>query len=99
MIEFVKEEEWILAQGLVIHPGVRDVEIKDRSNDVKDADDADGHFPHRINACFDDREVKTQQGLGNIRLDEQATDQNTENDGTDGQPLNPAIGDDQLTRR
>ena len=42
---------------------------------------------------------KASRGLGDLRLDQRAAEDDAEDDGADREPLDPAVGDDQQARR
>ena len=95
MVEFVEEVEGVLAERLVIHPGIGDVEVEDGTNHIEHADDADGCFTHGIDPCINHRKIKTKKRLSHIGADQQPAHQHPQNDGADGQAFDPAVGDHQ----
>ena len=91
MAEFVEQKERIPAQGLVVHPGVRHIEIEQGGNDVEGADDQQIHLGHRVHPGVDDREIEGQQVIGHVGPDQRAAEHGAEDDGNHGQPFDPAI--------
>lgn len=77
---------------MFVHAGIRHLEVEKRSQQVKQADNAQGHLGNGVDAGVDKGQVKAQQGLGEGRLDEQATYQCAQDDGANREALDPAIG-------
>ena len=99
MIEFTDEVVGVFVQHLVRHPGFRDVEVENCGHDVESSHEQQGHFTDTIDSGFEEREIKVQQFVGDIRLDQGAADDHAKDDGSDRQPLDPAVGDDQQAVR
>jgi hypothetical protein len=90
MPELVDQVDGIRLERLVVHAGVRDVEVEQGGQEVKNADDAERHFDRGVDRRVDDGEVEGQQGLPEDRA---------EDDGADRESLDPAVGDDQQAVR
>ena len=86
------------AQGAHLHAGVGDTCVEPRGQQVDKNDDADGCLGGGVDAGVDERKVNRQQVRRRHGPDELPTQQNAENDGRNGQALDPAVGLDQLRR-
>jgi hypothetical protein len=75
------------------------MQIEPGRNDVDQDQQGNGGLGRGVHAGIEIREVKAQQMLGNGRPHQLAAHQHAQNDGGDGQPLDPAIGLDQLGGR
>src|SRR5690606_27907709 len=95
MVEFADQIPGVLVQRLVVNAGLGNVEVEDRRQNIEQPDETQGHFTDRVDPGFNHREVESEQLERGYRLDQHAADDHTENDRADGQPLDPAVGDDE----
>jgi len=91
----MQQVDRVFLQGLVINPGVGNVQIEDGGDQVEQPHHHEGHFGDRVHRGVDHGHVEGQQALGDFRLDQEPAENRAENDCADGEAFDPTIGDHQ----
>jgi hypothetical protein len=100
VVELADQVPGVLVQDLVVDAGFRDVEVEDRCDQVEKADEQQSAISLIVSMPVSiSGKSKLSSALRDRGLDQRAADDDAENDGADGQPLDPAVGDDQQAVR
>ena len=86
----------VLRHGPHLDAGQRNAQVEPGRQRVDEDQDEDGRFGRRVDAGVDQRDVERQQAAGDRAAHELAAQQDAQDDGGDGQALDPAVGLDQL---